>query len=120
MKSKEGNTDPSGFSANLKKQEKNKDLNIREQTILKELESLYPLYGLKSVMKKLNNADENVTNEDLAIVTRFIDIFSTVSLHPGIVGTTVAGIVREVNQHKHTKTCRKYLTKCRFKFPKLP
>ena len=43
-----------------------------------------------------------------------------VSLHPAIVGSIVAEIARKVNQHHHTKTCRKYKTVCRFKMPKLP
>ena len=29
-------------------------------------------------------------------------------------------IVSEVNCHKHTKSCRKYKTNCRFHFPRLP
>ena len=46
--------------------------------------------------------------------------FSTVTLHPAIVGSIVAEIARKVNQHHHTHTCKKYQTKCRFKMPKLP
>ena len=104
----------------LKRKSKIQNLNFREQKILKELQQIYPLYGLRTAMKKLNNAEEDVTEEDLATVITFIDIFSTVSLHPTIVGPIVAEIARQVNRHKHTKTCRKYLTVCRFKFPKLP
>ena len=104
----------------LKKKEQTEILNAREQKILKELEQIYPLCGLKSAMKKLNNVEDDITDQDLAIVIRFVDIFSSVSLHPSIVGSKVAEIAKIVNQHKHTKTCRKYLTICRFKFPKLP
>ena len=50
----------------------------------------------------------------------FVDTFSTVSLHPAVVGQIVAEIAIKVNQHSHTKTCRKYHTICRFKMPKLP
>ena len=49
-----------------------------------------------------------------------VDSFSTVSLHPAIVGEVVAQIAKNVNQHHHTRTCRKYKTICRFKMPKLP
>ena len=37
-----------------------------------------------------------------------------------LVGSEVATIAEKVNQHRHTKTCKKYQTICRFKFPKLP
>ena len=60
-----------------------------------------------------------VTNEDLLTVVKFVDTFSTVSLHPAIVGPIVKAIAEVVNQHRHTKTCRKYKPPCRFKFPKL-
>ena len=32
----------------------------------------------------------------------------------------MSNIASSVNKHKHTKTCRKYNTVCRFNFPKLP
>ena len=35
-------------------------------------------------------------------------------------GKKVVDIVKKVNQHKHTKACRKYSTNCRFDFPKFP
>ena len=63
---------------------------------------------------------EPVTEDDLNIVASFVDTFTTVSLHPAIVGEIVAAIAKDVNQHRHTRTCRKYNTVCRFKFPKLP
>ena len=68
----------------------------------------------------LNTNNEDITMEDISRVTRFVDTFSTVSLHPAIVGSLVSAIAKQVNQHHHTKTCRKYKTICRFKFPKLP
>ena len=61
-----------------------------------------------------------VSQDELNIVVKFVDSFSTVSLHPAIVGPIVAGIAEKVNKHHHTKTCRKYNTVCRFKMPKLP
>ena len=56
----------------------------------------------------------------LKYVVKFVDTFSTVSLHPAFVSRDVSTIATAVNQHKHTKTCRKYMTTCRFNFPKLP
>ena len=32
----------------------------------------------------------------------------------------IVNMVKEVNTHHHTKTCRKYKTDCRFKFPRYP
>ena len=87
--------------------------------MLGDLKLIYPLYGLRNLLRKLNNS-EDVSEEEIATVVTFVDAFSTVSLHPAIVGSVVAAIAVIVNQHRHTKTCRKYLTLCRFKFPKLP
>ena len=104
----------------LSKKSEHTVLNGREEIVLRELKLIYPLFGLKTSLKKININDENVTKEDIDIVTKFVDTFSTVSLHPAIVGDMVASIADQVNQHHHTKTCRKYKTICRFKFPKLP
>ena len=103
----------------LKKLLKKKKLTEREKEVLEDLKLLYPMYGLKNSLRKLNNCEE-ATEEEIATVVAFTDTFSTVSLHPAIVGSVVAGIAEKVNQHRHTKTCRKYQTVCRFKFPKLP
>jgi hypothetical protein len=96
------------------------ELNEDQQEVLKELKSLYPLYGLKSALRKIHKGKEEVSERDFSIVAAFVDTFSTVSLHPAIVGPTVAAIAEEVNQHHHTPTCRKHNTVCRFKMPKLP
>jgi hypothetical protein len=95
-------------------------LNEDQLKILKELKSLYPLYGLKSALRKIHKGKEEVSERDFSIVAAFVDTFSTVSLHPAIVGPSVAAIAKEVNQHHHTLTCRKHKTVCRFKMPKLP
>ena len=63
---------------------------------------------------------EEVTDDELARVVNSVYFFITVRLHPAIVGLLVAPIAKVVNHHRHTKTCRKYQTVCRFKFPKLP
>ena len=104
----------------LAKKSMTRNLHPREQTILEELKSIYPLFGLKDALRALSNTEVYPSDEQLSTIVRFIDIFSTVSIHPAIVGTDVSTIASQVNQHKHTKTCRKYLTACRFHFPKLP
>ena len=64
--------------------------------------------------------NKEITDEDAEKLCSFVNKFSTVSQHPAIVGPIVAAIDEKVNQHIHTKTCRKYQTLCRFKMPKLP
>ena len=50
----------------------------------------------------------------------FIDEYTTVSLCEAEVGEEVVRIAKEVNQHHHTKTCKKHSPKCRFRYPKYP
>ena len=95
------------------------ELNENYKKLLSNLKYIYPLYGLRSSLRKLHKG-EHITDDELETVIFFIDTFSTVSLHPSIVGPVVAAIAQKVNQHWHTKTCRKYQTICRFNFPKLP
>ena len=95
------------------------ELNEQQEKHLKDLQLLYPLYGLNACLKKLHKNQET-NGMELAKVVKFVDLFSTVSLHPAIVGSIVAAIASKVNQHHHTKTCRKYNTVCRFNMPKLP
>ena len=80
---------------------------------------IFPFYGLQDILKNLQR-NEQATIEELEKIAFFVNSFSTVSLHPAIVGEVVAQIARHVNQHHHTRTCRKYKTTCRFKMPKLP
>ena len=49
-------------------------------------------------------------------MAEFADHFITCSLKD----PRTEKIVRAVNMHNHTKTCRKYNTKCRFLFPRYP
>ena len=51
---------------------------------------------------------------------KFIDEYTTVSIHENTVGKVVAKIAKEVNKHHHTKTCRKHDTTCRFGYPRFP
>ena len=103
----------------LMTKKKETELNQKEEHLLKDLRHIYPFYGLATSLRKMHNGEE-ITEEDIEVVVAFVDTFSTVSLHPALVGPIVAAIAYSVNQHHHTKTCRKYQTKCRFKFPKLP
>ena len=96
------------------------NLDSHQQKILDELKTIFPLFGLQNALKALRNTDELPSEEELSIVAKFVDIFSTVNIHPTIVGKEVSSIATDVNQHKHTKACRKYRTTCRFNFPKFP
>ena len=103
----------------LQSLKKNPDRSPDEEELFRDLCNLYPLYGLKDALMKMHKGKQ-VTEADFEVVAAFVDTFTTVSLHPAIVGQVVAAIAKDVNQHRHTKTCRKYNTVCRFKFPKLP
>ena len=78
-----------------------------------------PLKGLVNGFRKLKN-DENLNEDEIQCLERFIDGFTTVSLNPNFVGVDVVEIVKSVNVHHHTKTCRKYDSSCRFNYPKPP
>ena len=107
------------YLVRLEKISQKKLLNEIHKKHLEQLHQIFPLYGLKSVLTKLQK-NEYVTDDELDIVVLFVDYFATVSLHPAIVGSIVAAIAEKVNQHCHTHTCKKYKTICRFKMPKLP
>ena len=78
-----------------------------------------PMSGLTLAFKKLRT-DQKLNEKDERALKTFIDAFITVSTHKPTIGADVADIVREVNQHNHTKSCGKYSTKCRFNYPKPP
>ena len=78
-----------------------------------------PLKGITEVFNKLRH-DKPLESMEISCLTRFIDEFFTVCTHPKIVGKDVAEIAKQVNQHHHTKTCRKHGTSCRFNYPKPP
>ena len=77
-----------------------------------------PLKEISTVFKKLRH-NATLEKEDLLCLKTFVDEFVTVSTDPETVGEDVAEIVTEVNQHHHTKTCRKRSSECRFNFPKV-
>ena len=70
-------------------------------------------------------------HEGRAVIT-FADRFTTCTLNEHSLAARtddetlkeraadVIDIVKKVNVHKHTKSCRKYASLCRFRFPKFP
>ena len=81
--------------------------------------SRFRFIGLKKAFKKFQSQEDLSYSESLAVVN-FADKFTTVCLAPRVVGKKAAEIAKKVNNHKHTKACRKYGTNCRFSFPKYP
>ena len=79
----------------------------------------YPFKGLKDIFMKLKN-DKSLDDSEIRCLRKFIESFTTVSLCPAEVGPDVVSIVKEVNVHNHSHTCRKYDTKCRFEYPRYP
>ena len=82
---------------------KKPDRSPDEENLLNDLNKLYPLFGLKEALRRIQKS-EPVTEADFCVVVAFVDTFTTVSLHPAIVGEIVAAIAKDVNQHRHTKT----------------
>ena len=56
--------------------------------------------------------------DDKDKIVKLIDQWISCSLNTG--NEELNKIVREVNVHKHTKSCKKYGPNCRFNFPRLP
>ena len=86
---------------------------------LKNMEEKGPMNGIRKAFRKLKNTaklDKNDTN----CLVNFIDSFISVSTCDSVVGKDVASYVKEVNKHRHSKTCRKYGGNCRFNYPKPP
>ena len=75
--------------------------------------------GLSGAFQKTKNS-VRLSEEDTKCLANFVDLFITVSTCEKKVGKDIAATVREVNQHRHTKTCRKYGGHCRFNYPRPP
>ena len=60
--------------------------------------------------------DEDEFNMEQNALAAFIDKFCTCSLKD----LSTRDIVRSVNMHNHTKSCRKIMIECRFRFPRFP
>ena len=88
---------------------------------------------IRSAFKKFRH-DDVIHAEEEREVIKFIDAFVTCSSDPSEVEPLIirdcknkeamakkaVEIARTVNQHRHSRTCRKYKTSCRFNYPKLP
>ena len=70
---------------------------------------------IKDALNKIKNEQKIEDNERNAI-SKFADEFISCSLKD----PRTSDIVKSVNVHNHTKTCKKYGSNCRFHFPKFP
>ena len=70
---------------------------------------------IKQALDKIKTEDILVPDEKKALC-EFADEFITCSLKD----PRTEDIVRSVNMHHHTKTCRKYSCECRFFYPRYP
>ena len=85
-----------------------------------EVNETMPFSGLKNAFSQIRKGDQ-LDYDQKEVLARFVDAMTTVSLCPAEVGEDVVQIAREVNEHKHTKTCRKHGGEnCRFRFPRFP
>ena len=68
--------------------------------------------------------DKKLTDTEKLAIAKLTDMFITCSLNPDTVhdtmGERLVNIVRAVNCHHHTRTCKKYMDKCHYGFPKFP
>ena len=67
----------------------------------------------ESLISEKAKKDFQTDKENL---TKFINKFTTCSLKD----PSCKNIVEDVNQHNHTRSCKKYGPKCRFGFPRFP
>ena len=86
---------------------------------LRMTEEKGPMNGIVKAFRKLKNT-QKLDKDDMKCLVNFIDSFITVSTCESVVGKDVAKAAKEVNQHRHSKTCRKYGGICRFNYPKPP
>ena len=87
--------------------------------ILNKLTPHFKMLGLKSAFYKFQ-INSDLTEQEEQAVTYFADKFTTCTLNSDSVGHDVVELVRELNCHRHTRSCRKYGCLCRFKFPRFP
>ena len=71
--------------------------------------------SITSALQKIKK-DEKISPQERVAIAKFADLFITCSLKD----YKTEDIVRSVNTHNHTKSCRKYGSSCRFKFPRYP
>ena len=93
---------------------------------LKELEDLYP--GLKLAFLKLKERNHLNTNDVKSLISFLKEAITCTLSTEDIMkfgisqerAEFICKVVKEVNVHHHTKTCRKFNTICRFKYPRYP
>ena len=117
-------------------EEMNKTLSIRHDEVANKtpadsLISRFPLFGISSAFKKFQTHETLLPYEECAII-QFANKFTTCTLNPASISEMtehpdlkkksdkVAEICECVNIHRHSRTCRKYETICRFNFAKFP
>ena len=81
---------------------------------------------LTEAFRKLRGT-ETLKTEEIGDLVKYVDKFVTCSLNPAKLskmgcsdGAALAKLAEEVQQHRHTRTCRKYDTTCRFHKPTFP
>ena len=70
---------------------------------------------IKSALEKMKN-EKKLGPDEKGALAQFADNFVTCSFKD----PKTEHIIRSVNIHHHTKTCRKYGPTCRFHFPRFP
>ena len=98
---------------------KNGQLSHPSSDHVNQDQSTLPLKGIAETFQKLRNCGK-LSKDNISVLTRFVDSFTTVSTHGPTVGEDVVKIVTEVNTHCHSCTCIKHGTDCRFKYPRPP
>ena len=93
--------------------------------------SKFPLFGISSAFRKFQPFERLKDHEELA-VKKFANKFTTCTLNQATLesmtddpvlkqkSADLLEIIKSVNLHNHTRTCRKYDTSCRFGFGKFP
>ena len=90
----------------------------------------FSLLGLNSAFKKFQTKEELLPHEENAII-EFANKYTTCTLNVDTIrvkidktvedlAAQIVKIVTECNWHRHTRSCRKYDTICRFGIPKFP
>ena len=83
------------------------------------------ILGIRKAFKKMRE-NKKLSSEECKELENFLDRFITCLLNPAKLdkmcqdGKALAKLALEVQQHHHTKTCRKYETSCRFRKPTFP
>ena len=89
---------------NLMRDRPNSELRPKTKSEERDSECKGWMHGLIKAFKKLRH-NIPLDAEDTKSLRRFIDEYSTVSIHGNTVGKDVAKVANEVNKHHHTKTC---------------